>query len=66
MIALTNTKVTANVRTDGALGAFRERTFDLMLDARQSQDKQHKGAIRILRQIGYETRGIKFDQPPNQ
>lgn len=63
---LQSTAVVANVRNDGAIGSFEPRTFDLMLDQRDSQDKQMKEAIRIIRQLGYETRGVKWaDNPGN-
>lgn len=60
MTLLTSTKVRANVRNDGAIGVFESRTFEFMLDASQSEDKQVREAIRILRQIGYETRGVEL------
>jgi hypothetical protein len=56
--------IVANVRTDGSSGAFQERTFDLMLDQTVSQDKQLKEAKRILRQIGYEARGVDWEMNP--
>jgi hypothetical protein len=56
--------IIASVRTDGAIGEFNRRTFDLMLDQREPQDKQLREAIRILRQIGYETRGVQFAPNP--
>ncbi len=43
---------------------YEKRTFDLMLGALDSQEKQLKEAIRILRQIGYETRGVRFAPNP--
>jgi hypothetical protein len=56
--------IVANVRTEGSIGAFQERTFDLMLDQTVSQDKRLKEAKRILRQIGYETRGVDWEMNP--
>lgn len=64
MIYLQSVAIVANVRTDGAIGKFERRTFDLMLDAQAPQEKQLKEAIRILRQIGYETRGVQFEMNP--
>jgi len=61
---LSSIAIVANVRPDGAIGEFYRRTFDLMLDQRQPQDKQLREAIRILRQIGYETRGVEFAPNP--
>ena len=60
MLTYLSSIIEANVRTDGAIGVFQKRTFDLMLDQRQPQEKQLKEAIRILRQIGYETKGVRF------
>ena len=64
MKPLTNVAIIANVRPDGAIGVFEERTFDLMLGALDTQDKQLKEAIRILRHNGYETCGVRFAPNP--
>lgn len=50
-------EVIGNVRHDGSLGNYTKRTFGLML-VPDTQDKMVKESIRILRQMGYETRGI--------
>lgn len=60
MTTVTEHKVTANVRTEGAIGTFETRPFWLMLGA-GTPESQVKEAIRILRQIGWETRGMKVD-----
>lgn len=57
---LTPTKVIAMVRTIGAIGRFESRVFSLMLPPGNS-DKNHKEAIRILQQIGYETNGLSIE-----
>ena len=61
MKPVTEHKVTANVRADGALGLYETRPFWLML-ADGTPDQQAKEAIRILRQIGWETRGVTVEQ----
>jgi hypothetical protein len=58
---LSHTAVVANVRRDGAIGVFERRTFGLMLDQREPQHRQLREAIRILRQIGYETRSVEIE-----
>lgn len=46
--------VSAMVRVDGALGVFKRRRFDLMLGVDQSPEAEHREALRIIRQIGWE------------
>jgi hypothetical protein len=53
-------KVLAHVRPEGALGIFEFRPFYLML-GNGTADQLSKEAIRILRQIGWETRGVQVD-----
>lgn len=58
--SLTSTKVLAHVRPDGAVGPFGvQRTFEFMLDSSNTPEQQRKEALRILRQIGYEARGVQ-------
>ena len=59
------TPVFAYVRTEGSIGAFSGRSFDLMLDQEDTPEQQRKEAIRILHQIGYETRGVRVGGPFN-
>jgi hypothetical protein len=56
--------IVANVRTNGSIGVFQRRAFNLMLDQTASQDKQLREAKRILRQIGYEARGVDWEMNP--
>lgn len=56
--------IVAMVRNDGAIGRFERRTFELMLDQRDTQPAQLREARRILHQIGYQTRGVNFEQVP--
>ncbi len=60
MQTVTEHKITANVRSEGAIGTFETRPFYLMLGP-GSQEAKTKEAIRILRQIGWETRGVKVE-----
>lgn len=57
-------KVSANVRAIGAIGSFYSREFNLMLGigAKDTPERRKKEAIRILNQIGYETRGITVEE----
>lgn len=59
MITLTEHKVVARVRTEGAIGVFEPRDFFLMLDLQDDMQVKEREAIRILRQIGYETCGLR-------
>ena len=64
MVYLAPIAVVASVRSDGSHNSFQARTFDLMLDQEQPESKQLKEAKRILCQIGYEARGVKFAMNP--
>lgn len=64
MTPMSHVAIIAKVRNDWSVGPFVERTFDLMLGAMDPQDKQLKEAKRILHQIGYETRGVRFEPVP--
>ena len=55
-------KVRANVRPDGAIRDFCSKEFDLMLSADYTPERRVKEAIRILRQMGLETRGVKVEE----
>lgn len=58
---LSEITVIAYVRHGGATSDhYPARAFDLMLDQRQPQDAQLKEAARILRQLGYEPRSVRF------
>ncbi|MFK4705614.1 hypothetical protein ABIC83_002453 [Roseateles asaccharophilus] len=52
-------KVTANVRTIGAIGKFAARDFQFMLTVGNSEKQDVAESRRILSQIGYDARGIR-------
>ena len=58
---VTSVGIIASVRHDGTDRPYIQRTFELMLGARDPQDKQLKEAARILRQIGYQARNVQFE-----
>ena len=58
--------VVAKVRPDGSIHPFKERTFELMLDQCDTQERQLREARRIIRALGYETNGVYWaDNPGN-
>lgn len=58
--------IVSSVRQEGSLGNFEKRTFHLMLDAFSAADKQQKEAIRIIRQLGFETQSLQIVYPMDE
>lgn len=58
--------IVASVRQEGSIGTFEKRTFHLMLDAFSAADKQQKEAIRIIRQLGFETQSLQIVYPMDE
>ena len=55
--------VTADVRTYGSHNPIVARSFDLMLGDGTGEQKRRE-ALRILQQLGYQTRGVSVSEYP--
>lgn len=62
MQALFNHHVTAQVRRIGATESFRFQRFDFMLDPSDPPEQRKKEAVRILRQIGFDSNGVTVEE----
>jgi hypothetical protein len=63
MTYLTSATVVAQVRPSGSIGIFEQRVFHPLLDSQSTNEQQQLESIRLIRQLGYETRNLEVFPP---
>jgi hypothetical protein len=63
MTYLTSATVVAQVRPSGSIGIFERKVFYPLLDAQSTEQAQQLESIRIIRQLGFETRNLEVFPP---
>lgn len=63
MTYLTSATVVAQVRQTGSIGVFEQRVFHPLLDSQSTETDQQLEAIRLIRQLGFETRNLEVFPP---